>query len=437
MATWQALWLLTFLAEPLAVAPAAPPNAGPRGGPAAAGEPLPGLSPQDSKLFDEGLREFVELQSVAGDAVVPDTEPGLGPRFNANACSACHSHPAVGGSSPALNPLPGIATLAGATNVVPWFITADGPVREARFKLKPDGSPDGGVASMFTITGRIDAPGCNLAQPNFSDPGNLSLRIPTPVFGAGLIEAIPDGAILENKLAYAAQKAALGIGGHENRSANDGTVARFGWKAQNKSLLLFAGEAYNVEQGVTNELFGDERDTDRSCHFNPTPEDHTTPSATSKSDVLSNIEKQAFFVRLLAPPTPAPQTASIAAGLARFNAIGCALCHTPSLRTGTRSIAALSNQIAYLYSDLLVHHMGSGLTDGITQGTAGPDEFRTSPLWGLGQRIFFLHDGRTTNVVAAIRAHASDNSEANSVVSNFEAISESEKQELVDFLLSL
>jgi len=435
--TWRALFVVTLMAAPLAAARAAK-DPGPRDGTPGAGGPLPGLSPQEEKLFGAGLDEFTEVQSVAGAAVIPDTEPGLGPRFNANSCSACHSQPATGGTSPETNPLIALATLAGATNVVPWFITANGPVREARFKLKPDGTPDGGVAAIYTITGRADVPEtCHLSQPDFGDPGNLSFRVPTPVFGAGLIEAIPDDAILANKAAWAAEKSALKIRGHENRSRNDGTIARFGWKAQNKSLLLFAGEAYNVEQGVTNELFGDERDPDPYCHLNPLPEDHTVPNATSKENVPSNIEKQAFFMRLLAPPAPAPQTASTAAGLAQFGAIGCALCHTPSLQTGLRSVTALSNQLANLYSDLLVHHMGIGLADGITQGDAGPDEFRTAPLWGLGQRIFFLHDGRTTDLVEAIQAHASRGSEANAVEATFEALSDADKQDLLNFLRSL
>jgi CxxC motif-containing protein (DUF1111 family) len=429
--------LLASLAAPLAAFAASDP--GVRLGAADAGGALPGLSPQESKFFASGFEEFAEEQSVKGEKLVPNTEPGLGPRFNGNSCQSCHAHPASGGTSPAVNPQVALATLAGATNTVPWFIAASGPVREARFKLKPDGTPDGGVSNLYTITGRSDAPGCYIAQPDFGAPGNpnLTLRIPTPVFGAGLIEAIPDEAILANKYARAAEKAALGIGGRENRNPNDGTITRFGWKAQVKSLLLFAGEAYNVEQGVTNELFSDERDLDPACRFNPLPEDGTTPSATAKTNVLSSIESFAIFMRLLAPPAPAPETPSIAAGRAKFEAIGCALCHTPSLKTGPRSVAALSYQTAALYSDLLVHHMGSGLDDGVAMGLAGADEFRTAPLWGLGQRIFFLHDGRTTDLVQAIQAHASPGSEANLVEATYEALSDGDKQALLDFLRSL
>ena len=168
----------------------------------------------------------------------------------------------------ATNPQIAAANDNGATNSIPDFISASGPVREVRFPflLNNNGSvsqtADGGVHDLFTIAGRSDAPGCNMAQPDFSQMeklGNLITRIPTPVFGAGLIENIPEGTIYANMAANAALKQSLGIAGHPNLSGNDGTVTRFGWKAQNKSLEIFAGEAYNVEMGVTNELFPEER----------------------------------------------------------------------------------------------------------------------------------------------------------------------------------
>ena len=125
--------------------------------------------------------------------------------------------------------------------------------------------------------GRSDAPGCNISQPDFKTAlanKNVSFRIPTPTFGAGLIEAIDDSTILTNMNTNSAQKAALGITGRENRNGNDGSLTRFGWKAQNKSLTVFSGEAYNVEQGVTNDVFPNERETSKDCRFNATPEDH-------------------------------------------------------------------------------------------------------------------------------------------------------------------
>src|SRR5262249_44135298 len=151
-------------------------------------------------------------------------------------------------------------------------------------------------------------------------------------------------------------------------------------------------------------------------------------------------------MRFLAPPTPAPDTPSIANGRVLFTsatATGCALCHTPTLTTGRATSPALSNQAVNLFSDLLVHHMGPGLADNIVQGQAGPDEFRTAPLWGLGQRIFFLHDGRTKDLVQAIQAHKSfndgvfPNSEANAVIDKFNALTPSQRQDILNFLRSL
>jgi CxxC motif-containing protein (DUF1111 family) len=355
-----------------------------------------------------------------------------------------------------------VATLNGAKNAVPWFITANGPIREARFQRNPDGTPDGGVHAIFVITGRTDATGCNIAQPNFRPAGtpltgqggnrNTIFRIPTPVFGAGLIEAIPDTTILNNRKTDVSMKARLGISGHPNaiisgtanRSANDGTISRFGWKAQNKSLLIFSGEAYNVEMGVTNQLFPQERDETPGCLFNATPEDTLNFGASPNTAVLSDIDAFANFMRLLAPPTPAPDTPSTVSGRAIFNRTGCSVCHTPSLTTGkiasgssTIPSGALSNQTVNLFSDLLLHHMGKGLADGITQGAAGPDEFRTAPLWGVGQRIFLLHDGRTTNLVNAIEAHRSRGSEANQVIKRFNRLGIKQQQDVIEFLRSL
>jgi len=197
-----------------------PADPGVRGGSAGAGGPLPGLTADEAAFFQDGQGRFAEIEVVQGG---PNT--GLGPRFNSNQCFSCHSQPSMGGTSPAQNPLIAVATLNGAKNIVPWFIAANGPVREARFK-RSNGAVDGNVHDLFVITGRSDAAGCNVAQFDFlpaGNPGtgqggnrNIVFRIPTPVFGAGLIEAIPDSAILANQQADAAQKSALGISGHPN-----------------------------------------------------------------------------------------------------------------------------------------------------------------------------------------------------------------------------
>jgi len=421
---------------------------GPRGGSAGSGGPLQGLGPSELNVFNAAQPVFMEVDSVSGN--VPGEEgSGLGPTFNGNSCAQCHAEPTIGGSSPglksALNPVPNpqvaLATLDGATNIVPAFITPDGPVREARFIRKSDRSPDGGVHGLYTIQGRTDAAGCTLPQPNFAQQiasRNVSFRIPTPTFGLGLVEATPDAALQANLAANRAQKNVLGIRGSLNTSGNDGTVTRFGWKAQNKSLLIFSGEAYNVEQGVGNELFPNERAAIPGCGFNGAPEDATHMDASgSASEVSSDLVNFSNFIQFLAPPTAIPLSASAQNGSALFSKIGCALCHSPSLTSGKSRYAALSNVTYNPYSDFALHHMGTGLADGISQGAAGPDEFRTAPLWGAGQRLFFLHDGRTADLQQAIRAHASQGSEANGVMRQFGLLSPSQVQDLLNFLRSL
>ena len=417
---------------------------GVRGGPPGAGTPITGLTTNQLAFFSAGVTSFEEIDSVTG--TVSGTGGGLGPRFNAEGCGQCHAQPATGGTSPFVNPQVADATDQGATNQVPSFITINGPVREARFPYTLDlKHADGGVHALFTITGRTDAPGCNITQDNFAKAaqlGDLIFRIPTPLFGGGLIEAIPDVAILNNQNSNLWQKHNLGIAGRPNTSANDGTITRFGWKAQNKSLEVFSGEAYNVEVGVTNEMFNSERDQTPGCQFNPTPEDSTNFDL-SGTDLPSDLIRFTMFMRFLDQPTPGQSTQSTQHGSQVFNQIGCVLCHTASLTTGPSSVAALSYIKANLFSDLLLHHMGPGLADNVSQGVAGGDEFRTAPLWGLGQRIFFLHDGRTTDLVKTIQAHGSNGnrqyagSEANSVVNNYNRLTTPDQQDLLNFLRSL
>ena len=318
-------------------------------------------------------------------------------------------------------------------------------------------SPDGGVHALFTIAGRSDAPGCDLAQPNFAaelERGNLIFRIPTPVFGAGLMEQIPDSAILGNLGRGAEAKKALGIvgrpnivlphgtiSGQPNKNGNDGTFGRFGWKAQNKSLLVFSGEAYNVEMGITNEAFPTERDETPNCQFARSPNSVHDLEAPTLVKGMSSIERFAFFMRFLDAPAASPDMpggkASIDRGRTAFADSGCAMCHTPELRTGDSQVEALRNKPVALYSDLLLHDMGEALADRISQGQAGPREFRTAPLWGLGQRLFFLHDGRTADLREAVRAHHSRGSEANAVVRNFYKLAPPLQQDVYNFLRSL
>ena len=419
-----------------------------------AGQAIAGLNAYQSAYFASGLADFAEAEDVA---------EGLGPRMNLDSCGGCHAYPAAGGTSPFVNPQVAFARKNGGTDSVPSFITTDGPVREARFVRNPDGTADGGVHALFTITNRTGAQGCTLTQPDFAQQvanRNVIFRIPTPLFGTGLIEQIPDSAIVANQATSSSQKVQLGIRGRPNfhlngrtitgqtnRNGNDGTIARFGWKAQNKSLLMFSGEAYNVEMGITNDLFPTERDETLSCQFAPVPNGLTNMEAATSLETLSGIENFTNYMRFLAPPSPSSDTPggaqSIARGRTQFSNIGCAYCHTPSFTTGNSKVPALRYQQVNLYSDLLIHDMGPGLSDGVSQGQAGPREFRTAPLWGLGQRIFFLHDGRTRDLLEAIRAHQSgstyggDASEANRVIYYFNNLQESQKQDILNFLRSL
>ncbi len=414
-------------------------------------------------FFNDGLNRFEQVETVSNSA-----NSGLGPRFNSNQCSSCHAQPAPGGSGAGVNPqFQFISSGVAPDDTMPTFITAAGPTLEARapFFLNSRGgvnfnAPNGGVEDLFTVTGRSDAGKCNLGQPNFNAylaANDLIFRIPTPVFGAGLIENLDDSTLLANQAKNLDNN--LGIAGSFNRSGNDGTITRFGWKAQNKSLHMFAGEAYNVEMGVSNELFPQDRPLPEeeqaaglaaSClnlSGSGYPEDTSNPTQTSNAAVLDDVSAFANFMRFLAPPPTGAvvlngsqvAASTISAGSSLFSSIGCATCHNPSPGTTQVSnfVPALSNVAVNAFSDLEIHDMGNRLADNVSQGSAGGDQFRTAPLWGLGQRIFLLHDGRTTNLMTAIEDHSSRGSEATNVINNFNKLTSTQQQELLDFLRSL
>jgi CxxC motif-containing protein (DUF1111 family) len=425
----------------------------------------PGNDPNGfTAFFQDGLTRFQAVETVSKSANV-----GLGPRFNSNSCSSCHAQPTFGGTGAAVNPqfeFTSNGVAPGSTT--PYFITANGPTREARFPFffNSNGSantsaPNGGVEDLFTVTGRSDAGTCSLQQPSFTEArsaNNIIFRIPTPVFGAGLIENLDDSTLLNNQATNLNNN--FGIAGTFNRNGNDGTISRFGWKAQNKSLHIFSGEAYNVEMGISNELFPQDRPLPgedqqglglpASClNLGGTgyPEDKSNPTLTPNAAVLDDVSAFANFMRFLAPPpaggvvlngqqVPAQ---SISTGSSLFSSIGCATCHNPTPGTTQVSnfVPSLSNAPVPAFSDIEIHHMGTGLADNVSQGSAGGDQFRTAPLWGLGQRIFLLHDGRTTNLLTAIQDHASHGSEATTVEENFFNLSTAQQQALLDFLRSL
>ena len=425
----------------------------------------PGNDPNGfTAFFTDGLSRFQEVENVSNA-----DNNGLGPRFNSNSCVSCHAQPAIGGSGAAVNPQFEFASNGVAPgNTTPSFVTQNGPTREARFPFffNSNGTvntsaPNGGVEDLFTVAGRSDRGSCtSLAQPNFTQAENLNnviFRIPTPTFGAGLVENLDDSTLLTNQQTNL--RNSFGISGAFNRNGNDGTITRFGWKAQNKSLHIFAGEAYNVEMGITNLLFTQDRPLPEeelasglpaSClnlSGNGYPEDASNPNSTPNAAVLDDVSAFANFMRFLAPPPPGPvvlnnttvPASTIAAGQAVFVSIGCATCHNSSPGTTQVSnlVPALSKQPVPAFSDFEIHHMGSGLADNVSQGGAGGDQFRTAPLWGLGQRKFLLHDGRDLSVPAAIQNHQSPGSEANTVITNYNNLNPTAKQELIDFLRSL
>ena len=361
------------------------------------GDPLPGLTAEQLALFGEGLDEFESAETVAG---------GLGPIFNNVSCVACHNAGGTGGASAIL--------------VTRFGHTANG-------KFDP-----------------LDSLGGSLLQENAIDPGvqeiipaeaNITAnRQSTPLFGLGLIEAIPDDAILRN-----AQHPPIdGITGRAAIITDIATgqqrVGRFGWKNQHANLLSFAGDAYLNEMGVTSRLFPKENAPNGNltllAEYDKTedPEDTVDPN-TGESD----IDHAADFMRLLAAPQPLQLTRSANTGRQLFQQMNCAICHVPSMMTGPSLIASLNKKPVGLYSDLLLHQMGK-LGDGIVQSAAGAQEMRTAPLWGLRASAPYLHDGRAPNIDMAIRLH---DGEAQGSRDRYIRANPTQQQQVIDFLKSL
>jgi CxxC motif-containing protein (DUF1111 family) len=354
------------------------------------------LTKSDLSDFLEGLEEFESVDT-------PET--GLGPVFNNVSCVACHSVPAPGGGSALLE-------------------TRFGRLVNGHFD--PLASEGGSLLQLFAID-----PSIKEKLPR--DANIVAQRRTTPLFGLGLIEAIPDMTILQ----AAKMSKPDGITGRasivQDVASGQTRVGRFGWKDQQATLLAFAGDAYLNEMGITSRLFPQENapdgNADLLAEFDlvADPEDHVDP-ATGKSD----IDRFADFMRLLAPPPPIPLTRSASNGKSIFNQIGCANCHTPVLFTGPNRIAALNSKPVPLYSDLLLHNMGT-LGDGIGQGTASPREMRTAPLWGLRIMTSYLHDGSAATIPQAIIAH---DGEAAAARLRFVRLSPAQRQNLVDFVNS-
>ena len=390
-------------------APAPPPGPAP----ARPAVPLPALTAAQLASFRDGLVAFQQAETAAS---------GLGPIFNDVSCIACHGAPAPGGGSRRT-------------------VTRFGRLQDGVFD--PLEAQGGSLlqARALNRTVREHIP----AEANI-----IALRLSTPLFGAGLIEAIPDATL---RAAAASLNKPDGIRGRvsivQDLASGTERIGRFGWKAQVATLLTFSGDAYLNEMGITNRLFPEENapngDAARLARADEVldPEDAPAasfPAAPSASPAaaarLADIDRVTAFMRLLAPPPPARRTASaatVANGRALFTSLSCAACHTPTLRTGPSPVAALAHQPVPLYSDLLLHDMGT-LGDGIAQGTAGPRDMRTAPLWGLSSRNLYLHDGRAATLDAAIRAH---DGEAARSRERYAALPTASRDALLAFLRSL
>ena len=359
--------------------------------------PLEGLTPAEQAAFVEGDAQFGRPFSI---------HEGLGPIFNNVSCASCHSGDGRG--------RPENALLRFSLGLDP-ALSIGGP------QLQDKAIPG---AEAETVPAGVDQ----------------SLRLPPPVFGVGLIEAIPEAAILAS--ADPDDLDGNGISGRANMvtppafvGAAGPVLGRFSRKAQVGSILEQVVAAYHQDIGIT---------SDFEPHENTNP---LASVATEAADKVADPELPAAavrsvvaYLRMLAAPTPGPMTATRERGQQVFGEVGCAGCHRPSYRTGTSSIAALSDRDVFLYSDLLLHDMGDELADNRPDGQATGHEWRTTPLWGLrimteflNGQMFLLHDGRARNLPAAIGAHGG---EAAASRAAYDALSETDRAALHDFVLS-
>jgi len=393
--------------QPSAPAPVAPQNPTPAPtppAPAAAGPPvnalgqaLPGLTEAQLIAFVDGRESFRETETVAD---------GIGPIFNDVSCVACHNAGGVGGGS--------------RRTVTRFGRTVNGV-------FDPLEALGGSLLQARSIN-----PAVREVVPRQANV--VAQRVSTPIFGAGLIEAIPDSAIVLGTLRAKPAGIAGKVSVVEDVVSGEKKIGRFGWKAQQATILAFSGDAYLNEMGITNRFFPEENapngNTALLARFDQVADmEDTIDPADGKADV----DRLADFMQLLAPPARLAVTGNAVQGERLFATMDCASCHTPSMRTGKHEIAALSEKNVGLFSDLLLHDMGA-LGDGIAQGTAGVREMRTAPLWGLRLRPTYLHDGRANSVDAAIRAH---DGEAAGARNKYNAASAADRAALLAFLATL
>lgn len=372
--------------------------------PVALGNPLPGITPADFERFRVGLDDFVEVETA---------EEGLGPAFNGTSCAACHNVPAIGG-------------IGLITEVRAGIRSDDGEFRPVR---NADGSDGDTLFHMFSVPNHA-------CQPMLPPEVNvIARRIPIPLFGAGLVEAIPDDAI--EALADPGDRDRDGVSGRaalvRDLVSGERRVGRFGWKAQHATLKAFAADAYRNEMGITNEVIptelavGISPEAMRLCDRIPDPEDVPDPRTG-----LSAVDNFEAFMRFLAPVAREPVTEVVREGERVFAAIGCATCHVPTLRTGPSANPLFDRRAVPLFSDLLLHDIGTG--DGIAQEAAQANEIRTPALWGLRFRRILLHDGSATSLQDAILRHAG---EADLARDGFRRLDPAGRAALLAFLGSL
>jgi CxxC motif-containing protein (DUF1111 family) len=362
--------------------------------PAKPGDPLPGLTAEQLQRFEQGRAVFER-------SFVPET--GLGPLFNADACGECHESPVTGGSG----------------DEVELHVAA---LREGGFC---DPLPDsGGFVIQQHVTPALRAALGIDSEPIPVSANERASRSTPDLFGFGLLDAVPDAAILA--LADPDDRNHDGISGRPNHFV-DGRIGRFGRKAFVPTLDEFNAGALVIEMGITNPA----QPTEESIGGRPIPAgvDPLPEPEISQSD----LDRLNDFVRFLAPPAPLPLDNEGERGRVVFGTIGCAGCHVPRLTTGPSPVMALSHRTFDAYTDLLLHDMGSDRAD-ICLGDALPSEFRTEPLVGLRFMQTFLHDGKATSIEEAIRLHGG---EATASRRHFEHLSEVRRDALLRFLKSL
>ena len=365
---------------------------------APAGQPLVGLTPIEFEEFRLGLEDFLEVETA---------EEGLGPAYNGTSCASCHSVPEIGGSG-------------SVAEVRAGFRDAQG-----RFRAPDDGT----LFHLFSIPDHA-------CQPEIPASANvIARRVPIPLFGIGLVEAIADETLLALEDPFDRDRD--GITGRAAVVTDLATgarrVGRLGWKAQHASLLVFGADAYRNEMGITNDLFPRELAVGiparqmALCDPIPDPEDIPDPRTGRRG--IDNFEA---FMRFLAPVPRAAGDERVRRGAQVFAAVGCAACHVPELTTAPSANPLFDRRSVPLFSDLLLHDVATG--DGIVQGDAGANEIRTPALWGLRFRRPLLHDGSAATVDAAILRHGG---EASLARDGFVEASPAMRADLLAFLDSL